>query len=190
MKSGSRTASVYAEALADLAAEANRHERIEEELQGVVSVVQADPAVWKFFRSPVLPTEDRVSVIDKVFKGQVDDLLLRFLRVLAARKRLDELPAILNVYTQLLDAKLGRRRVDLDSAVTLSETELARVAEAMQVYLKAQVVLTARENPDLIGGIVIRSADLLIDTSLRSGLRRIGAALKARKTIGKEYYED
>ncbi len=190
MKGGSRTASVYAEALAELASEAGIREAVEEELLGVSAAVQADPAVWKFFRSPVLAVEARMAVIEKVFRGRVGELVYNFLRVLANRKRLDHLPAIASAYTQILDRALGRRRVELTTAVPLSETERSRIAEAMQIYLKATIVLSVKEDRELIGGLVIRSSDILIDTSLRSGLRRIRAALKRRRTIGGEYYED
>ena len=190
MKFGSRTANVYAEALAELASDAGTREAVEEELQGVSVVMQADSAIWKFFRSPVLPVEDRLTVLDRVFRGKVGDLVLKFLQVVAIRKRLDQIPAIAAAYTQILDRDLGRRRVALSSAVPLSEAEQTRISEAMKVYLKAQIVLTVSEDASLIGGLIIRSADLLIDTSLRSGLRRIGTALRQRKTLGKEFYED
>lgn len=190
MKIGSKTAGVYAEALAELAGEAKLREATEEELLGVAQAVQADPAVWKFFQSPVLPVSESLQVIEKVFKGRVSDLLFRFLVVLAKRKRLGQIPGIAVAFTAIMDRELGRRRVSLTSAVALSEDERKRITEAMEVFLKAQVVLTVSEEPDLIGGLLIRSDDIMIDTSLRSGLRRIRTTLLNRKTIGEEFYED
>ena len=189
MKVGSKTANVYAEAIADLAREAGIQESVEEELQGVSAAVQADEAVWKFFRSPVLAVEARLAVLDRVFQGKVGDLVFKSLRVLAQRNRLVQIPAIAAAFTQIVDRDLGRRRVELTSALGLSADEQSRISDAMQVYLQAQIVLSLKEDPTLLGGLVIRSADLLIDTSLRSSLHRLGARLKARKTIGKEYYE-
>ncbi len=185
-----KLASVYAEAVLDLARAANSREDIEQELHALNEAMHADQAVWKFFESPVVPVDDKVRVLEKTLKGQLSELLFNFLGVLARRKRMNHIPDIAQVYTMLLDEELKRRRVDLQVAAATDQALIDRIREALQSYLKSEVVLEVRENPELIGGLIVRSGDLLIDTSLRSGLNRIGASLRERKIIGEDYYEN
>ena len=190
MKTDPKIAAIYAEALADLAEAAGSAKEMEQEVFDLSAALQQDTAVWKFFESPVMPVEDKLSVITSTLKSQVSELMFRFLGVLAARKRMDHLPVIASAYRDIMDKKLNRRRVKLSSAEELAAAERELISDAMQKFLKAEIVLEVERDESLIGGMVLRSGDMLVDTSLKSALARIKSKLLNTKTIGEEYYEN
>lgn len=185
-----KIASVYAEALLELAQEGAALQDVGEELRVVVDVLRKDDAVWSFFRSPLLSSEEKVKIIEKVFKPSVTTTLYKFLGILAQKKRLNAIPEIYQSYIKLLDEKLGRRRVEVKTSMEVDSGLEKKIAAALKDYLKAEVVLDVNIDPDILGGMVIRSGDLMIDTSVRSGLERMKRALFKRKLLGEEFYEN
>lgn len=116
--------------------------------------------------------------------------LYKFLGVLAKKKRLYTIPGIYQSYIRLLDEKLGRRRVEVKTSINVDSGLEKKIADALKDYLKAEVVLDVSIDPEIIGGMVIRSGDLMIDTSIKSGLERMKRTLFRRKILGEEFYEN
>ena len=190
MEAGGKIAKVYAEAVLELAKEKGSAAALEEELQGLAHALKSDESVWKFFEAPVLAIEEKLKVIEQFIKPHVDPILFNLLGVLAKRKRMEQLPFIATAYSDLLDKELGRERVHVQIPEKLNDEQLKEIESAMKSYLNADVVMDVEKHPELIGGVIIRAGDLLIDTSLRSSLLRIKSKLLQRKTIGEDYYEN
>ena len=195
MRQSSKIAQVYAEAYAgileDNQGKESKDRALEEgerELRLLLEILTQDKMVWTFFSSPMTPWETKLGVLEKLQRKDWSESLFNFMRVLARRKRLNFLPSIVESYTEHADHRLNRRRVQVESARKISPERLAELTEALRIYLDATPVIETLEDPNLLGGIRIRSNDLLIDTSLRTALKNIGARLRERKIIGEGYY--
>ncbi len=185
-----KIATVYAEALLELAMDAGSLEDVEQELNGVTRVVAGDESVWTFFRSPVVDIEAKEKVLETSLKPALSKTLYNFMGVLVRRRRMQELPAIADIFHKLANEKLGRREVFVYSATALTDEQEKALYEAVQSYFHLKVVMETQVREDLIGGLVIRSNDTVFDTSIRSRLRRIKQRLKDRKITGEAYYEN
>lgn len=181
---------VYAEALLELTREGSAQQSTEEELRELVTILKSDDTIWKFIASPLLVASEKQKVLEKVLKGKVSDLVYKFLGVLAEKRRLNVLPEIYKSYVALLDEELGRRRVRMYTATEPGADLQKEVVSVLKGYLDADVILEPHVDPELLGGIVIRTGDLMIDTSIKSGLEAMRKKLLQRNIIGEEFYEN
>ncbi len=185
-----KIATLYAAALIELAREGKFLEEMETELKQSVDIFIKEETVWKFFISPIIRADVKLKIISTVFKKEMRDVVYNFLGVLAARGRMKELPDIVKAYSELLDEELGRMHVSVESASPISEEQARELREVLTKYFKVDTILDIKENPELLGGLIIHSGDMMIDTSIENQLSRMKKILLERKILGEEFYEN
>lgn len=174
-------ARVYAQSLFELGEAAGGDAKlveIGEELQSIVELVRADSTFAEFLRSPIVEREKRANTLRRVFDGQVTDVLLRFLLVLNDKGRLGHLDDISDGYGELLNDRFGRIEVDVytvDGA--LDAAQLEQLAQKVKARLGKDPVFHQYADPSMIGGLVLRIGDQLIDGSVRGQLRGLRESL-------------
>jgi F-type H+-transporting ATPase subunit delta len=174
---------VYAEALLRNAAPQHQEQELLDELTALVEqVFRAQPHLEQVFSSGALGREKKEALIRKVFGGRCSDLLLRFLIVLNNHDRLGMLRAVLAEYRTLLDQKVNRVRVQVRSAVELSQEEQDRLRGTLRQRLQREPLLETQVEPALLGGLVVRVDDHLWDGSVRARLQAIRNQLIERGT--------
>ncbi|RUM87940.1 MAG: ATP synthase F1 subunit delta, partial [Thermodesulfatator sp.] len=100
----------------------------------------------------------------------VDEEVARFLRLLVEKKRIQYIQAIIEAYEQLVDEERGIVRAEVRAAYSLGEEEKARLAEALKKLVGKEIKLQVFEAPELLGGLVVRIGDLVLDGSVRTQL--------------------
>ncbi|MCB1326305.1 MAG: ATP synthase F1 subunit delta [Spirochaetales bacterium] len=188
MQLDTKIASVYAEAVASLAGK--QLDAIGEELEAVLVALTADDNVWRYFRSPVVDSEAKIALLSKTIKADASELVFNLLGTLARKRRFDHLPGIVEAYIEIADRELGRQHVGIESASALSAEQKEALKKAIGSRLQKDIVLKEKVRADLIGGVVVRSGDLLFDSSISNRLKRIRQAILERKIVGKAYYEN
>ncbi|HET9051429.1 MAG TPA: ATP synthase F1 subunit delta, partial [Candidatus Dormibacteraeota bacterium] len=98
-------------------------------------------------------------------------------RLLVQRRRTDLLPRILEQYDRLADRASGRVRAEVTTAVALDRDQEARLRQELARHLGGDVQTTVRQDPGIIGGLVVRIGDRVIDSSVRTRLRELQGAL-------------
>jgi F-type H+-transporting ATPase subunit delta len=178
-----RIARVYAEAL--MAAAGDRADEVGEELDALVrDVLDANPEVERFLSSGAVGRKAKSAALEAAFAGKVSDVVRNFLGVLNQNYRLDLLRAVNAAYKKLRDEAAGRVRVAVASAVPLSDEHLHKLKETLARQLKAEPVVDARTDPDLLGGLVVRVGDRVYDTSVRTRLETLRNHLMASGNYG------
>lgn len=177
MSSISSLATEYAEALFFLAAERGIRDTLDLELSDLATVFRQNAEIRNFFASPGTPKEDKVRLIQSSFQPNVDAVTVGFLHLLVRKGREMFILKILDAYQDLVDQAEGKVEVQVTSAIPLSEEVTAKItAELTKQVQKAdgtRVDLQVRVDPGLIGGLTVRMGDRLLDTSLRTRLRRL-----------------
>ena len=166
----SPTAVTYARSLLELAQERNIAQPIGQELDEIKQVLDANPTFREFLKDPGIGAEERTGVIDRVLRARVDPLLGNFLGVLNVHGRLGLLDEIATAYGDLLDELLGKIEVDVTVAQRLTPDELEQVRQRVGSALKKDAVVHQYVDESIIGGLVLRVGDKLIDASVRSQL--------------------
>jgi F-type H+-transporting ATPase subunit delta len=161
----------YAKALFDLARDEGKLEPWMAALRNAVAVLD-DPTVSFYFSLPKIPMSRKLEAIDLLARG-ADPTLIRFLGLLASRQAISLLPDIMREYGDLLDGLLGRVRATATTAVPLSKAQQDQLRKQLRDMLEKDVVLEARVDESIIGGIVVRVGDQVIDGSVRTKLERL-----------------
>jgi F-type H+-transporting ATPase subunit delta len=174
LDAGSRhVARVYAESLLDAAAEGGQTDQVLEEFAALTDgVLGAAPQFAEFLLSGAARSR-KAEVIRRAFDGRASDLFRNFLLVLNAHRRLNLLRGIRAVATELHAEREGRMPVLVTSAVPLHDDQRERLRQELRAKYHKEPVLTARVEPDLLGGIVVQVGDYLYDASVRAQLENV-----------------
>ncbi|MFB0986076.1 MAG: ATP synthase F1 subunit delta [Phycisphaerales bacterium] len=176
-------ARVYAQSLLELAEAAGGDEKIVEtsaELIAIMEIIRSDEATAEFLRSPIVEQEKRAIAIRRIFEGRISDLILRFILVLNGKGRLGEFGAMAAAYDELVNTRLGRVEVDVYTVEgRLEADQLAVLGEKVKSRFGQDPVFHQYADSSLIGGLVLRVGDQLIDGSVRGQLRRMREELLA-----------
>ena len=169
----------YARALFSLALEEGKHERAGEELAAVAQAIRASGEARTVVENPGYTPAQRHALVDVLAKAlSLSPLVANFLRLLVDRHRLAELPAIARSYAEMVDEKIGRVRATVTSAKPLSEEEVRRVRDVLSQATRRSIVLEARADPRIVGGLIAQVGAKEWDGSLRTQLERMKRELK------------
>jgi len=169
----SPTAYAYAQSLLELATESKAAESIGQELAGLRQILDDQPTFKMYLADPSIGAEERREALDRIFRGQVSQLLLNFLGVVNDHTRMGLLEQIIDAYEQLLDEQVGKVEVDVYVAQKLLPEQLEQVRQRVSSALKKDAVVHQYVDESLIGGLVLRVGDKLIDASARYQLQAL-----------------
>ncbi len=168
-------AAAYAEALYDLGERHEAHDAYAAGLQELVALIEREPEVRLFLESPTIEATERKAVLERALHGRVPLLLLNFLLVVLDKRRQRLLPEISREYLTLLDRRAGRVHVQVTLAREPDERTEEDLRAELSRVLGSTVVPHVRVDPRILGGLVVRYGDRVMDGSLRrrlAGMRR------------------
>jgi F-type H+-transporting ATPase subunit delta len=169
----------YARALLDLANEKKQAEKIGDEMAELGKIIEANKSLASFLSDPGISSSDRTEMLNKVFKGKISPLVMNLMGVLNSKRRLALLHAITQSYQELLDEQLGKVEVDVTVAHRLDSGELEQVKKRISQALKKDAIVHQYVDEKIIGGMVLRVDDKLIDASVKSQLEAMKRQLLA-----------
>jgi F-type H+-transporting ATPase subunit delta len=161
----------YARSLLELADERGQLEQVNEQLSSLREIVRENPTFRAYLRDPSIGENERNQLLTRVFSAQLSPLLLNFLKVMSNHGRLGSLEAVADAYDDLLDERLGKIEVDITVAQRLSGEDLELVRRRVSEALKKEAVLHLYVDESIIGGMIVRVQDQLIDSSVRAQLQ-------------------
>jgi F-type H+-transporting ATPase subunit delta len=173
----------YAGALFGAAVKLNNAEEVLTDLQSLHELYLHDTALQRFLEAPDLLTEDKVSLVERVLRGRVSELTVRFLLLLLEKKRVQHLPLVLEHYRDLLEEHLGLIRAQVQTAVALPEDLAVQLKARLEKLTHKKIALELKIEPAIIGGMIVRLGGKVIDASLRhqlNGLREQLASARVR----------
>ncbi len=177
---------VYAKALLGAAQAEGKVDEIVDQLESLVKDVLAkQPALAAAFVNPKIAVESNVALLDRVFGNKMDPLLLKALKVMARRRRLGMVASIQQSASKMRDEAQGRLQVFVTTAQQLDPSALNNLREKLKAMLNAEVALTNKVDPSVIGGLLVRIGDTVFDGSVDGQLNQMKKATleKAEKAI-------
>lgn len=169
----------YARALFELAQEQNLVDQVERELDLVLHTLDASRELKLAWELRTVGTQVKLDVITKTFTGKVSTTTLNFLSVLIVKRRVEILAAVKSEFLALANEARGIVEVEVRSAVPLESGVVTSLQQRLASKLGKQILLHTRVEPDLIGGLVIRVGDQLLDGSVKTRLQRMKTRLVA-----------
>jgi F-type H+-transporting ATPase subunit delta len=122
--------------------------------------------------NPAIPAEQRVAAATRVFaslSGPVRNLVLLLVR----RGRIEQLPRVAAEFRRLDDRRQGLTHATATSAAPLDDNEIRAITARLEQMTGDRIVLETAVDPDILGGVVVRVGDRLIDGSVRGRLERL-----------------
>ncbi|MDY6831078.1 MAG: ATP synthase F1 subunit delta [Thermodesulfobacteriota bacterium] len=174
----------YAKALMLIGKEDNNAEQYKEELNGFVSVLDMEKAFEGAITNPLYPVEARRKVLDMVIEKLGVSVMMRsFLTLLFEKRRIQHVRGINEVYQNLVDELKGIVRADVVSACELSDDVVEKIRASLSKMTGKQVVVDIAQDPTLIGGIVTKVGDMVLDGSIKTQLSNMKESLKKGERV-------
>jgi F-type H+-transporting ATPase subunit delta len=171
-------AEVYSRALFEAAKDNDALDRVHEELGEVDDALRDDRELRLFFFSPYFTSEEKKDAIRKVVDG-ADERTVNFLELLAERHRMPLLPRVRRQFDDRWAEEQGLLPVSVTSAVELDDSLVKEIGKRIQDQTGRKVELSSNVDPDVLGGLVVRVGNMVLDASVRNRLEHL------RKTVAK-----
>jgi F-type H+-transporting ATPase subunit delta len=169
----------YAQALFAMSRKGGVLERVETDLDTVDALIRTQPNLLRIMRAPTIPRANKKDLVRRLFESQISPLTLRFLSLLIDKRREATLPDVSREFRALSDAARNVLPAVATVAARLTTEERARLTETLARRTGKTIELREEVDPELIGGVVIRLGDTIIDGSIAGQLRRLHQQLLA-----------
>lgn len=165
----------YSKALISLALEKSASlEEVYEELELFRAALTGDPRILQAMSNPNFLLTERQKLLDKMLdKSEVRPLVRNFIQLLLRRGRIDFFSDIVLEFRQKADQHAGVVRASVTAAGKLSPEDSKNITALLEKRFGKKVILYEKTNPDLIGGLIIKSGSVSFDGSIRSQLKDI-----------------
>ncbi len=168
------TALKYAKGLFDVAKEKGKVKEFWEELSTFRSFLQEVPLALSVLQSPIYPPDLKQEILDEIFKQiQLDPEIEKFLRLLVERRRMHLFNEIIEMYRNLLDEELGILRGMVIAPIELTSEDVEEIRKTLSEKFGKEIILDLKVDPTIIGGLMIRIGDFVLDATLKRQLRGI-----------------
>lgn len=168
----------YADALVDMVHDGRlSFEKISQDINTIKEILRNSNDLVGFLESPIVSVEDKKDVIDKVFSADIDKLMLNFLKVLVDENRIQAFNEVATQYENRLDKINNVSRVEVVSAVDVSDDVKGRLKGKLEEKMHKSVNINWQKDEAIIAGLIIKIGDNIIDTSLRHKLEDLGKTI-------------
>ena len=172
-------ASSYAEALLELTSQSAQEENVLDELKIVNTVFASDKDMSVIINHPAIRANQKKEILKTVFSGKVSQLTDNLINLLADKRRLDLLPFIESGYRDLLNKRKNIVSATLTCSEQMADSNVANIKAQLTEHLGKRLELEVKVDSSLIGGVVLRLGDQVIDGSLNGRLKALEKALMA-----------
>jgi F-type H+-transporting ATPase subunit delta len=169
----------YATALYELAADAGALPVVESDLRSFQRAIDASGDLKRLIKSPVFSREDQWKALEAlVARMRLSDLTRRFLGIVTRNRRLFALPDIIADFFTLAAHFRGEISARVTSAKALSSPQLANLKAALKSALGQAINLTETQDPDLLGGLIVKVGSVMVDSSIQTQLSKLQVAMR------------
>ena len=174
----------YAKALLIIGKEDQQTEIYRKELNDVTSLITREKALEAALINPLYDLGDRKRVLSSIIeKLELSQVMASFLELIFDKGRIGFLTSINDFYQKLADELKGIARASLVSATELSSESIEKICAALSKRTGKDIILDVTQDPGLIGGIVTRIGDIVLDGSVRTQLLNMRESLKRGERV-------
>ena len=164
----------YATALYELSKESSEVDQVEEEIKSLDKLLKESSSFKNMILSPTVAKEDKKNVIFAIAdQNNFSKILKKFLGFVAIKNRLFFLNKIIESFLNLVSRNKGELKAKLISSKKLSQDEQQKIQNILSKDFKSSLNLDYIYDPDLIGGLIIQIGSVMIDTSVKTKLKKL-----------------
>ncbi len=163
----------YAKAFFQTAKEKKMLGELKSDIENIISICNNTPEFIGLLHSPVVKTRQKSELINRIFKGQVNDLTLNFLVLITENKREAEIPGICRNFLELTRKDQNIKTATLTTATEINSNKIEKIRQIIEKETGAGIELSTQIKPELIGGMILRVDDKQYDASVATQLKKI-----------------
>ena len=171
---------IYSDVMFQLAEDTGLSDRVLDDLKSLAEVLREQSEFVSVLSDAKLSENEKVGTIRRVFAGKVCPLALNFLSVLARRGRLGFLQGIADRYEVLVNEKKHCKFIEVTVAKELNEGQMDKLRTELKQAVQSEIQLELNIDPGIVGGVIIRRGDTVVDNSVRTILNRAVQAVMER----------
>jgi ATP synthase F1 delta subunit len=171
-------ATPYAEALYEAARDAGRLEGAHADFEAVVGALAGSRELGRVLFNPAFPSEAKRRILQKLAEG-ADPLVASTLDLLVANNRIELLPDVQEAFAERYRLDQRELAVELTTAIPIDDAQADGLRQRLEQGTGQSVTIRRRVDPAIVGGVVLRVRDLLVDASVRRRLDGLRLALKS-----------
>ena len=173
----SRVGKRYAQALFELAEEKKQIDILESDIDLLENAYREVKEFKTIITSPTIPSKAKQNAFKAVFSNKINPLSFNFMLMLFSKGRENILDDIIYYIREIFDKHRGIVRGEVQSVITLSESQMQELKKTLDDSTGKDVILTQHKNAKLLGGLVVKIQDTVIDASLKTQLEKLGEQL-------------
>lgn len=158
----------YAESLFDLAKEENKVTQYLDDIKLVGEVLDSDPQIVQFFNHVLIENDKKIQLLYQSFKGNVDQYVLNFLKLLVQSRRIRYIDDIVKSYINLSNQYLGIEEGMIYTPYELTDQQIQDIEKAISQKENKKVTLKVSIDPSLLGGIKVQIANRIYDGTIKN----------------------
>ena len=158
----------YAESLFHLAKEENKVTQYLDDIILVGEVLDSDPQIVQFFNHVLIENDKKIQLLDQSFKGNVDQYVLNFLKLLVQSRRIRYIDDIVKSYINLSNQYLGIEEGMIYTPYELTDQQIQDIEKAISQKENKKVTLKVSIDPSLLGGIKVQIANRIYDGTIKN----------------------
>jgi len=176
---GSKISRRYAKALLSIGQDEGLYEDYGKDLKEFADFCLANEEFYRIISSKIFSLEDRRKVMEAVLeKSGFVDVVKNFLRLLLDKDRIGVIGEITDYYASLTDEISGIARADIITAKPLKTQTLAKIEEVLAKLTAKKVKTLVKEDESLIGGVIVKVGDLVLDGSVKAQIEGLKETIK------------
>ncbi len=165
-------AQVYARSLFEVAKEHDKLDVVRDQLGEIADAVAEQHDLQVFFFSPYFSSDEKVDGLKRALEDP-DEAVLNFLELLIEKHRMPALFRIRREFEALWEEENRLLPVQVTSAIALDESTVRQIGDAIGEQTGRRIELTSEVDPDILGGIVLRVGNSILDASIRNRLEQL-----------------
>ncbi len=163
----------YAGALFEVALPLKKEQLFMEELLGILNTLQTYPKFDQLLKSPLIHAQEKKDIFTKVFQGKVSEEILNFLYVLVDKRRQLYIKEIIEVYKTMVEEAKNIVEAVAITVEPMTENDLLQLQLKLSATSGKNVTIRNEINREIIGGVLIKIGDKVIDGTIKNRLNKM-----------------
>ena len=167
----------YGTAIYELAVENNNLEKVEKEIKMVIDIFEDEKDLQEVLNHPKVSIGEKIKIIENIFKGKINDDILGLIILTINKSRQNCLVDIFKYCLNKIDEHNGIVSAFVTSAIELKEEQKNAIVKRLEELTKKTITVEYTVDNSLIGGLVIRIGDRIVDNSVKEKIRNMSKEL-------------
>ncbi len=167
----------YSQALFEVALENNKFDEYNEELKFIVSICKEQPEFYEILKTPKINISEKKKIIDEIFKEKISQELINFIKIILDKRRVKNLFSISKEFEEMVYEHKGIVKAKAITTIPLGKREIEKLQKKLSEITNKTVILENEIDKSLIGGVMIKLGDKVIDGTIKGKLEQLENSL-------------